>query len=270
MKTSTKNYEKDSSAGALGDFEEFTGTVGYEDTSQGYDKRYEFTEYVKGMKIERKLKDDDLYQIMSKRPKQLGYSAVRTREKHAATPFNDAFTAEPSAALGGPLDSSGNPTELCASDQYNAGNGGAQSNEGTSSFSATSVEATRRLMIAFKGDNGETISTSPDSFLLPIELEETGWEIINSKGKVDTADNNPNFHQGKYKMIIWPNFLTDANNWFMMDYELMKEYLLWWDRVSLEFFQDSDSDTLIAKYIAYMRYGYGWSDWRWIFGHLVA
>mgnify|MGYP001615098357 CR=1 FL=1 len=53
-KTSKRSYEKDSSAGTLGDWEEFTGTVGYDDTTQGYDKRYEFTEYVKGIKIERK------------------------------------------------------------------------------------------------------------------------------------------------------------------------------------------------------------------------
>jgi len=83
MKKSKKSSEKDSSAGALGDFEEFTGTVGYDDTVQGYDRTYTFTEKVKGMKIERKLRDDDQYQIINRRPKQLAYSATRTREKTA-------------------------------------------------------------------------------------------------------------------------------------------------------------------------------------------
>ena len=125
-------------------------------------------------------------------------------------------------------------------------------------------------MSAFKGDQGEVINVNMDTILAPIDLEETAWEIINSKGKIDTADNNPNFHFGKYKLVIWKNFLTDSNNWFAIDMELMKTFLLFWDRIPLEFFQDSDSDTLIAKYIAYMRYGLGWSDWRWIFGNLVS
>ncbi|MBW2086664.1 MAG: Mu-like prophage major head subunit gpT family protein [Deltaproteobacteria bacterium] len=270
MKKSKKSSEKDSSAGALGDFEEFTGTVGYDDTVQGYDRTYTFTEKVKGMKIERKLRDDDQYQIINRRPKQLAYSATRTREKDGAAIFNNAFTSEPSAALGGPLDSSGNPTELCASDHYNVGNHATQSNEGTSALSATSVEATRRLMAAFTGDQGEVINVNMDTILAPLGQEETAWEIINSKGKIDTADNNANFHFGKYKLIVWKNFLTDSNNWFAIDMDLMKDFLLFWDRIPLEFFQDSDSDTLVAKYIAYMRYGIGWSDWRWVYGHKVT
>jgi len=160
--------------------------------------------------------------------------------------------------------------ELCASDHVNAGDGASQSNEGTTAFSATAVEATRRSMVGFKGDQSETISVNPDMLILPINLEEQGYEIINSKGKVDVATNNVNFHQGRYKMLVVPNFLTDTNNWFMVDSDLMKKDLWWFDRIPLEFMQDKDSDTLLAKYLGYMRYGFGWIDWRFIFGHLVA
>ena len=270
QKTSKRSYEKDSSAGALGDWETFSGTIGYSDTNLGYDRRYEFAEKVQGTKIERKLYDDDLFNIMNKRPAQLGYSGARTREKSGAEIFNNAFTSEPSSTLGGPLDSSGNPTELCASDQCNSGDGATQSNEGTTALSATAVETTRRLMIGFRGDRSEAISINPDTIIVPLALEETAWEIINSKGKIDTADNNANFHFGKYKLIVWPVFLTDTNNWFLVDYDYMKQCLLWWDRIVPEFFQDKDSDTLLAKYCGYMRYGLGWNDWRWIFGNLVS
>jgi len=125
-------------------------------------------------------------------------------------------------------------------------------------------------MAAFTGDQGEVINVNMDTILAPLDQEETAWEIINSKGKIDTADNNANFHFGKYKLIVWKNFLTDSNNWFAIDMDLMKDFLLFWDRIPLEFFQDSDSDTLVAKYIAYMRYGIGWSDWRWVYGHKVT
>ena len=261
MESSDRAEEKFSSGGALGDWDVFTGTVGYDDSKQGYDTTIEHEEYAKGIKIERKLAEDDLYRIMNQRPEELGRSAARTREKHGASIFNEAFTTEPTDMDG---------AELCASDHTNAGDGATQSNEGTTAFSQTAVEATRRLMVAFTGDQGEAISVNPDLLLVPIGLEEQGYEIINSKGKVDVATNNVNFHQGRYKMIVWPNFLTDSNNWFMIDSELMKKYLYWFDRIPMEFMQDKDSDTLLAKYIGYMRYGFKWINWIWCYGHKVA
>lgn len=261
MDSSDKNFEKFSQAGALGDWDEFTGTVGYDDSYQGYDKTFYFTEYAKGIKVERKLADDDLYRIINARPAELGYSAARTREKHGFSVLNNAFTDEPT---------DGDGAELCASDHPSAAGAAAQSNEGTTAFSATAVEATRRLMVAFKGDQGETISGNPDMLILPIALEEQGYEIINSKGKVDVATNNVNFHMGRYKMLVVPNFLTNAKNWFMTDSDRMKKNLWWFDRIPLEFMQDKDSDTLLAKYIGYMRYGYGWTDWKFIYGHKPA
>jgi hypothetical protein len=45
----------------------------------------------------------------------------------------------------------------------------------------------------------------------------------------------------------------------------MKEFLLWFDRIKPEFYKDSEFDTLVAKFAGYMRYSYGWSDWRWIY-----
>jgi phage major head subunit gpT-like protein len=261
MKKSSKSYEKDSSSSDLGDFEEFTGTVGYDATYQGYDKTYTPTEYVKGIKIERKLYDDDLYNIMNKKPKQLGYSAVRTREKLGAQIFNEAFTTAPA---------DGDAVALCSASHPSPSGGSVQSNTGTTAISATAVEATRRLMVAYRGMNQEIISINPNLLLVPIACEETAYEIINSKGKIDSDANNVNFHEGKYKLAIWKNFLTDSNNWFMIDDSLMKDYLMWFDRIPVEFFQDKDSDTLLAKYCAYMRFSRGWSDWRWIYGQLVS
>ena len=92
-------------------------------------------------------------------------------------------------------------------------------------------------------------------------------EIINSKGKVDTANNNANFHQGKYKLVIWDR-LTDSNNWFLTDYSMQKEYLLWWNREPNQFFQDKDSNTMVAIYLGYYRVGTGWDDFSEMLGHL--
>jgi hypothetical protein len=264
-----KSYEKFSSASELDDWENFGGTVGYDDTYQGYDTRIEFPEFVKGIKVERKLKDDDLTGVIKSRSKAIGSSYIRSREKHGAMVFNEAFTTEPS--LDSNYVSGGDGCELCASDHpYPNGSDNTQSNEGTTALSATAVEATRKLMIAFRGDNEEVSNVNPDMLLVPIGLEETAYEIINSKGKIDTPNNNVNFHQGKYKLSVWNNFLTDSNNWFMMDQGLMKQFLLWFDRVSMEVNQDSDSDTLVAKYVGYARYWRWWINWRFVYGQLVS
>ena len=124
-------------------------------------------------------------------------------------------------------------------------------------------------MAGLKDDRGNLISVQPDLILVPRNLEETAWEIISSKGKVDSAENNANFHFGKYKLAVW-DYLTDTNNYFVIDSAMAKMFLQWFDRIPLEFFQDKSFDTLIAKYAAYDRFSFGWSDWRWVYGQKVS
>ena len=47
----------------------------------------------------------------------------------------------------------------------------------------------------------------------------------------------------------------------------MKQHLIWQNRIMPEFAQAEDFDGLTAKFRGYMRYGIGWTDWRWIYGH---
>ena len=56
----------------------------------------------------------------------------------------------------------------------------------------------------------------------------------------------------------------------MADSRMMKMFFIWLNRIPLEFGRDKDFDTFISKFSAYMRYSYGWVDWRWIYGHLVS
>jgi phage major head subunit gpT-like protein len=260
VQRSEQAFEKTSAVGNVPDFSEFTGKVGEVSPTQAYDKTYTFTEYAAKIEIQRKLASDDQYRVMSRYPRNLATSASRSREKLGAQIFELAFTFEPT---------DGDGAELCASDHgSNVAGVSTQSNEGTSALSATAVETTRINMHSFRDDIGEKISMNPDTIIVPRDLEQTGWEIINSRGKVDTAENNSNFHQGKYKLVVWDR-LTDTNNWFMSDFQMQKEYLMWWNREPVQFFQDKDSNTMVAIFLGYYRVGTGWDDWRFIFGHLV-
>jgi len=72
------------------------------------------------------------------------------------------------------------------------------------------------------------------------------------------------------KVVVDP-YLSDANNWFMIDSVMARQHLLWFNRVLPEIALDPASDfNLVANYRGYMRYSFGWDDARWIFGHAVT
>src|SRR3990167_3907901 len=143
-----------SSVGAFGDVSEFTGTVTYDDVSQGYDGTITPKEYASGFQIERKLFDDDLTGIMEAKPAQLALAWARTRQKHAASTFNNAFSVDTTW---------NNYTEnvaLC-SDSHTTTSGASTSagfdNLITASLSSVSVAAARIQMVGFRDDRANKI-----------------------------------------------------------------------------------------------------------------
>ena len=261
MKTSTRNYEMMSGVGGLGDMQDFDGSIAYDAFSQLYDSTVTFPEKALGIKAERKLVDDEMFGILDGRPWQLAVSVARTREKAGSAVFANAFT-DASGADGKALCSASHP--------YSPDDATTQSNTGTSALSATSVEATRRLgFTSVYNDRGQLFDVNYDTLVIPVGLEETAYELINTKGKVDTAENNVNFHYGRYKLAVWPR-LTDSNNWFFLDSKLAKQFLLFWDRIKPEFAYDRDFDTMVAKWSVYARYNTQFTGWQWAYGHNVT
>lgn len=260
METTDKNYEMVSGVGGLTDLQEFDGQVAYDTPSQLYDTSVYFPEYVLGMKVQRKMYDDDMFGIMDRRPWQMAISVARTREKMGATPWNDAFVT--ALSDGQPLCSDSHP--------YSPDDSTTQDNKGTSSLSATAIEATRRIAhTSIFNDRGELAMVNYDTILTTVTKEEVAWEIINSKGKVDTAENNRNFHYGRYNLAIWDR-LTNPYYWFMIDSKLSKMFFTWWDRVKPEYNYDKDFDTYVSKWSTYMRCNTSMSDWRPVYGHAAT
>jgi phage major head subunit gpT-like protein len=261
VEKSGKAVEYDLGIGGMGDLEEFTGTIPYGDFSQQYRTSYTHREWVKGIKIERKLVDDDLYSIINKRPAQLALVAKRTREKHGATVFNNAFNTS--------VFTGGDTYALCADAHTQVGSTLTVDNKGTTALSQTAVEATRLLMRQFTDETDNLVTARGDLLLVPPSLEEKANIIVGTTNQVDSANNNMNFSQSKYKIIVW-DYLSDSNNWFMIDSRMAKMFLKWFNRIPVEFNKDKDFDTYVAKWSTYVRYSYGFSDWKWIYGHQVS
>jgi len=258
MQSTSKNYEMMSGVGGGADVGVFTGNLDYDDAGQLWDKTTYFPERAQGMKVQRKLYDDDLTNIMNRRPWQMAINVARTREKMGADVFNNAFVGT-SGADSQPLCSSSHP--------YSPDDATTQSNAGSSALSATAIEATRRLgHTSIFNDRGELLEVNFDTILCTVQNEEKAWEIINSKGKVDTDNNNRNFHMGRYKLAVWDR-LTATYPWFMIDSRLSKLFLIWWNRVAPEFNYDRDFDTYVAKWSVYFREYPDFYSWQWCYGH---
>ena len=263
IQTSNKAAEHNLGIGGFGDWKEYKGRVEYDQFEKGFQTNYTHIEFIDGFKVARSLVDDDLYNVINPMPRGLAMAGMRKREKDAASVFNNAFSA---SYVGG------DSVALCSASHPNSpSNATVQGNAGTTALSYDAVEATRKLMRAYKDDRGELVPISPDTLVVPPGLEETAWTVFNTVNKPGTANNDGNFVRSKLnKVIVW-DYLSDTNNWFMIDSMLAKMYLNWYDRVPMEFAMDPTSDfSLEARFRGYMRYSYGWDDWRWIYGHNVT
>lgn len=253
--------------GTLGDIPEFSGTVTYLDNFQGYDVTITPKEYAGGYQIERKLYDDDQFSVMDGKARNLATSFARTRQKHAASMFVNAFSIDSTwltHSEGVALCSNSHTTTSGASTATGF------DNLSTGSLNAVTVGASRTTMRQFRGDQAERINVMPDTILIPVDREDDLYEITQSQGKPDTAVNNANPQGGgRWRGITW-DYLSDANDWFMIDAAQMKQWQKWYERVSQEFAMVEDFDSLIGKWRLYARYGLGWIDWRHILGHQVS
>jgi hypothetical protein len=256
-----------SQVGAYGDIPAFTGSVTYQSAAQGFDTTATHIEFASGIQVERKLFDDDQYNIMDLRPAGLAESAQRTRQKHGARILNNAFSTDTF------FYNNSEGVALCSNSHTTNASGVSTAtgfdNLVTTALSATALAAARIQMVGFRDDVGNRISIVPDELWIPPGLYEQAFEIVASMGKVDTANNNRNVHQGAYTVKEWI-YLTDTNNWFLCDSGMRRKSVFWVDRVPVEFAFAEDIDTLVAKWRLYERYSNAWINWRWILGASVS
>jgi hypothetical protein len=267
--TTDMQQEYDVTFSGLGNFQRFTGTAIKDTMAEEYKKTYTFPEFMNSFDVRRNLWDDRRDKTVMNMAQEFALSYNRTKEEHAAEIFNYGFTATGTFSSG---DSTAGPDgkALCAADHPSTANASyAGNNLKTTAFSPSEVEADRQDMRKITDGRGNKSQRRMDMLLVPLELEEDAWELINSKGKVDTADNNGNFHKGKYKLAVWDE-LTDSQNWFSIDEKAMKRALTWYTRVPLETWKKYVEELATLTFGGYARHGMGYNSWRWLIGHNVA
>lgn len=273
---SEKRFEEVTGIGALSDEDwnfHKTRRINYGSVRPSFTKDWEHLEYAKGMMIERKMIDDNLYgtsqlpRSEKAKPVQLADSAFIVREKAAAEVFNLATTGSGVAPSG--FDIAGpDGKALLANDHplFPGDTGPGQDNYLALALSATNFSTARQVGRKFTDDNGNIVQINHNTLIVPIELEDAALTIRDTELLPGGSLNDKNVQRnGLQNVIVW-DYLTDANRWFVVDPLLMEEHLIWFERIPLEFKLGTDFDTYTAKYANYMRYSRGFSDWRWVVG----
>jgi phage major head subunit gpT-like protein len=119
--------------------------------------------------------------------------------------------------------------------------------------------------MAFTDDSGNLIGVTPNLLLVPPALENTARQLAGSVLDPESANNAINPQAGRWQVLTW-HYLTDSNAWFMIDTNLMRMSLDWFDREPLSIRRKDQDEAVFVTYVASMRYSYGWSDWRWVAG----
>jgi len=230
-----------------------------DEVTQQFKKTFVHTAYAKLLKITRELIEDEDWSTLEDMASQLGQKANETMENSAVGPFNDAFN-------GANFVGEDNKA-LCHTAHVNADGANSQGNSGTQSLDHAGCKETRKLMRKFKGyDANQKIIVNPNELLLPIDLEEEAFALLESTLLPGSNNNDANMFSGRYRAYIW-HWLSDTNAWFMMDSRLRQQYLRWYQRIGYEINADASFTQGIRRIGAYMRYINGFTNWRFLYGN---
>jgi hypothetical protein len=268
VESSTRFEEQYQGMGTQGLVPVFDGTVPYYDFDAGYRTDIRNYEFAMGTQVERRLVDDDQYGQIRRRATTLVDSFNTTVESDAANVFINGFTDSGTNRMGASTNGADGVALLSAAHPHSPANtNNTQSNEGTLALTIDNLDTTRQAMRNFTDDKDQLLGVNPDMLLIPPELERTATQIVAERAVYEpgSAQYDVNMFAGRFRPVVWDR-LTDSNAWFLIDSTAMKQHLIWQWRIRPEFSQSEDFDGLTAKFRGYMRYGIGWTDWRWIYG----
>ena len=274
VNASTSSVEYSQGVGNFGSVPEYGSVSGsdgmpasiqYDSFKALYETTFTHKQYALGVAIERTLWDDDQMGLIRRRAASLGGSFGTTRAEHAASVFNNAFSA---SYVGG------DAVALCSASHPNRADDAStlHDNLGSTPLSYAAVVDTLEAGKSMTNDRGKPLPVRYNVLYVPVELEKEAWVIVNTlRGQPGTGNNDANFVGSQGLTVVVDPYLSDANNWFMLSQPEAQMHLLWFDRVAPELSLDPSSEfDLVARYRGYMRYSFGWDDWRWVFGHEVS
>jgi hypothetical protein len=233
--------------------------VTFDDAQETFTARYTNETIALAFAITEEAIEDNLYdRLASRYTKALARSMANTKQVKAAAVLNNAFDANFAGGDGVELCSIVHPTLA-----------GTFSNELTvaSDLNETSLEQALIDVAAFTDERGLKIAAQGTKLIIPSALQFTADRLMNSAGRVGTADNDINAvrNMGMVPQGYTVNhYLTSNKKWFLKTD--VPNGLKHFVRAPIKTSMEGDFDTGNVRYKARERYVFGFSDPRGIFG----
>ena len=233
--------------------------VTFDDAQETFTARYTNETIALAFAITEEAIEDNLYdRLASRYTKALARSMASTKNIKGAAVLNNAFDSNFAG---------GDGKELCATDHPTLA--GTVSNElnTPAELNETSLEQSLIDIAAFTDERGLKIAAQGTKLVIPSALQFTADRLMNSAGRVGTADNDINAirNMGMIPQGYTVNhYLTSAKKFFIMTD--VPNGLKHFNRSPIKTSMEGDFDTGNVRYKARERYVFGFSDPRGIFG----
>ena len=266
VQTSNSATETDYGLGAFGDWTERTDEldpVAYAKISAGGEVTYTHKAFTKGFMISRELNDDEKYGQMKKMAKALARAGRAKVEKDAIQVLTKGFQGQSGAFKGR------DEKELFHDAHNLVDSGKTCSNILKEELSEQSLKKAIQMMASQLDEAGNLIQMKATKLIVPPALEDTALRLLHSTQLPGTNHNDTNeYLKDRLSVVVMDYLATTAGGndkfWFLQDGNRHELNFFW--RVKPEFKHEEDFDTFVAKYRGYMRYSYGFSDWRGMVG----
>ena len=233
--------------------------VQFDDAQETFTARYTNETIALAFAITEEAIEDNLYdRLASRYTKALARSMASTRNIKGAAVLNNAFTAAFAGGDGVSLINVAHPT--LAGNFSNRLATNADLNE-------TSLEQSLIDIAAFTDERGLKVAARGMKLVIPSNLQFTADRLMNTQGRVGTADNDINAikNMGMIPEGYTVNhYLTDTDAFFIKTD--VPNGLKHFSRSPIKTTMEGDFDTGNVRYKARERYVFGFSDPRGIFG----
>ena len=266
VETSTSATETDYGMGAFGDWTERTdelSPVAYAKIKDGGEVVYKHKAFTKGFMISRELNDDEKYGQMKKMAKALARAGRAKVEKDAITVLTKGFKDDVGAFKGR------DKKELFHDAHTLVDSSKTCSNLMTGPLNEENLKKAIQMMASQLDEAGNLIQMKATKLIVPPALEDTALRLLHSAQLPGTNHNDTNeYLKNRLQVVVMDYLGATAGGsdtaWFLQDGTRHELNFFW--RVKPEFKNEEDFDTFVAKYRGYMRYSYGFSDWRGMVG----
>ncbi|MBU2249368.1 MAG: Mu-like prophage major head subunit gpT family protein [Gammaproteobacteria bacterium] len=176
---------------------------------QGFDYTVTPKTYRLSINITQQMREDNQFPEVVDMQSSLGASATKTINYWAARAFNNGFTT-----AGDWLCSDG--MYLFDSARKSVDYSQCWSNLETGALSVATLAAARVNLLKRRDGRGLiTGGIMPEKLLIPPDLEQKAWELLNSSKKPEGAQNEANWLAGKFGIMVSP-YLTSTTAWFVL------------------------------------------------------